>query len=74
LVIRCPNSDICPDRYLYANVFKLGLKKKDHSDGDTSDDEALACPLPQGAEIFDTEERETQILVAAEHVKLAKVQ
>jgi hypothetical protein len=30
--------------------------------------------LPQGAEIFNTEERETQILAAAEHVKLAKVQ
>jgi hypothetical protein len=74
LVIRHPNSDICVDCYIYANVFKLGLKKKDDSDDDTSEDEAPACPLPQGAEIFNTEERETQILAAAEHVKLARVQ
>jgi hypothetical protein len=30
--------------------------------------------LPQGAEIFNTDKRETQILAAAEHVKLARVQ
>jgi hypothetical protein len=59
---------------IYANIFKLGLKKKDDSDNGTSDDEAPACPFPQGAVIFNTEERETQILAAAEHVKLARVQ
>jgi hypothetical protein len=50
------------------------MKKKDNSDDDSSDDESLDCPLPQGAENFNTEERETQILAAAEHVKLTKVQ
>jgi hypothetical protein len=74
LVIRRPNSDICVDCYIYANVFKLGLKKKDDSDDDTFDDEASACPLSQGAGIFNTDKRETQILAVAEHVKLARVQ
>ena len=74
MVIRRPNSDICVDCYIYANVFKLGLKKKDDSDDDTFDDEASACPLSQGAGIFNTDKRETQILAVAEHVKLARVQ
>ncbi len=74
LVIRRPNADICVDCYIYANVFKLGLKKRDDSDEESSDDEAVACPLPAGADIFNLDEREKQILEAAEHVQLAKAQ
>jgi hypothetical protein len=50
------------------------MKKKDDSDDNSSDNESIDCPVPQGAEILNTEEKETQILAAAEHVKVAKVQ
>jgi hypothetical protein len=46
------------------------LKRWNGSDGVSSDDEAVACSLPKGAEIFNIEEREIQILEAADHVKL----
>jgi hypothetical protein len=47
------------------------LKKRDNPDDESSDDGAVACPLPQGVEIFNIEERERQILEAADHIKLA---
>jgi hypothetical protein len=78
LIIRRPNSDICPDCYIAANVLKFGNRDvivdplsdpELQNDDDNDDDDNDGFP---GRELFSLEERENQIIKAGEHVKLAK--
>jgi hypothetical protein len=83
LIIRRPNADICPDCYIAANILKFGSRKNDTGNDNNDDDVDLPELEPSGLinddddsvlgmGIFSLEEREDQVILAGEHVKLAK--